>query len=108
MWTISTGVGSRAIGLIGTLAVTRFIAPAEYGEVSVAVVVVLSANQFSTLGLGQLLIARTGASRSVAFHVTVFHVGLGLLALLGTLALGGRLGYSLDAPHMSRFLPGLV
>src|SRR5882724_9588523 len=101
MWTISTGIGSRAIGLVGTLAVTRFIAPAEYGEVSVAVVVVLSANQFSTLGLGQLLIARPDAPRSVAFHVTVFHVVLGLVALLAVLAVGTRLGYALDAPRMS-------
>jgi len=40
IWTISSGIGARVIGLVGTLAVTRFIAPADYGEVTVAVVVV--------------------------------------------------------------------
>jgi PST family polysaccharide transporter len=108
MWTIGAGVGARALGLIGTLAVTRFIAPDDYGEVSVAVVVVLTANQFSTLGFGQFLIARQSAPRSVAFHVTVFHVVLGLLALLAALALGRTLGVWFDAPGMSRYLPGLV
>lgn len=108
MWTIGAGVGARALGLIGTLAVTRFIAPDDYGEVSVAVVVVLTANQFSTLGLGQLLIARQGAPRSVAFHVTVFHIVLGLVALLGAVALGRHLGVWFDAPKMTRYLPGLA
>jgi lipopolysaccharide exporter len=108
MWTISSSIGARAIGLVGTLVLTRFISPADYGEVTVAVVVVLTANQLSTLGLGQLLIARPDAPRSVAFHVTVFHVVLGAVALFGALLLGRRLGPSLDAPNMARFLPGLV
>lgn len=108
IWTISSGIAARVIGLVGTLAVTRFIAPVEYGEVTVAVVVVLTANQISTIGLGQLLIARPDAPRSVAFHVTVFHLALGAVALLAVLALGARLGVSLDAPNMSRFLPGLA
>lgn len=108
MWTIGAGVGARALGLVGTLAVTRFIAPDDYGEVSVAVVVVLTANQFSTLGLGQFLIARQNAPRSTAFHVTVFHVVLGALALVAALALGRTLGRWFDAPGMSRYLPGLV
>ena len=108
MWTIAAGVGARALGLVGTLAVTRFIAPDDYGEVSVAVVVVLTANQFSTLGFGQFLIARQRAPRSVAFHVTVFHVVLGALALLFALVLGRRLGVWFDAPGMTRFLPGLA
>jgi PST family polysaccharide transporter len=108
MWTIGAGVGARALGLVGTLAVTRFIAPDDYGEVSVAVVVVLTANQFSTLGLGQLLIARQNAPRSVAFHVTVFHVVLGAIALLAAVVLGHHLGAWFDAPGMSRYLPGLA
>ncbi len=108
LWTISASMGSRAIGLLGTLVVTRFIAPAEYGEVTVASVVVLTANQISTLGLGQYLVARPDAPRNVAFHATVFHVGFGIVAAAVVLALGGRLGPSLDAPEMIRFLPGLV
>ena len=43
-WTIGTGVGSRALGLMGTVLLTYFIARDELGEVSdAAVAVVLAA-----------------------------------------------------------------
>ena len=101
-------MGSRAIGLVGTLVITRFIAPAEYGEVTVAAVLGMSANQLSTIGWGQYLVSRPNASRSLVFHVTVFHVCLGVLAL-GLLLVGGqRLAPLLDAPHMARYLPGIA
>lgn len=101
-------MGSRAIGLVGTLLVTRFVAPAEYGEVMVAAVLVMTANQLSTLGIGQYIIVRPDAPRSVAFHATAFHVGLGLLAALVVLGVGHRFGPVLGAPGMSRYVPGLV
>lgn len=101
-------MGSRAIGLVGTLVVTRFVTPADYGEVSVAAVLVMTANQVSTIGFGQYLIATPGAPRSLAFHVTSFHVLLGVIALGVLLASGGVLGPALDAPRMARFLPGLA
>jgi lipopolysaccharide exporter len=108
LWTISAGVGSRTIGLVGTLIVTRFVSPPDYGEVTVAAVVVMTANQISTIGFGQFLVARPDAPRSVAFHATVFHVVFGVVAAVVVLAFGGRLGRGLDAPEMFRFLPGLV
>ena len=108
LWTITTGMGSRALGLVGTLIVTHFLSPDEYGEVTIAAVFVLSANQFSTVGLGQFIVARPDAPREATFHATVFHVALGVVALLLLFAFGGRLGSAVDAPHMSRFLPGLA
>jgi len=101
-------MGSRAIGLVGTLVVTRFITPADYGEVSVAAVLVMTANQLSTVGFGQYLVAKPDAPRSVAFHVTGYHLLLGVVALGVLLASGGALGPLLDAPRVARFLPGLV
>jgi PST family polysaccharide transporter len=101
-------MGSRAIGLIGTLVVTRFIAPADYGEVTVAAVLVMTANQFSSVGFGQYLVAKPDAPRSMAFHVTSFHLLLGAIALGLLLAGGGALAPLLDAPRMARFLPGLA
>jgi PST family polysaccharide transporter len=101
-------MGSLAIGLVGTLVITRFIAPAEYGEVAVAAVLGMTANQFSTIGWGQYLVSRPDAPRSIAFHVTVFHLVLGLLALVLLLLAGRQLGPWLDAPGMARYLPGLA
>lgn len=107
LWTISSGMGSRAIGLVGTLIITRFIAPAEYGEVMVAAVLGMTANQLSIIGWGQYLVAHPQAPRSTVFHVTAFHVGLGLLALAVLLLCGRRLGMLFDAPGMARYLPAL-
>src|SRR5262245_21172121 len=101
-------MGSRAIGLVGTLVVTRFLSPAEYGEVTVAAVHVMTANQFSTIGLGQYIVAHPDAPRGAAFHATVFHVLLGVAALLVLFAFAGKLGMAVDAPAMTRFLPGLA
>jgi lipopolysaccharide exporter len=101
-------MGSRAIGLLATLVITRFVAPAEYGEVTVAAVLAMSANQLSSLGLGQYLVSRPDAPRSATFHVTSFHLLFGLLAL-AVLVLGGPwLGRLFEAPGMARFLPGLA
>lgn len=108
LWTVAAGLCSRAIGLVGTLVVARFVAPAEYGEVTVAAVLVMTANQMSSIGFGQFLVARPEAPRSVAFHVTVLHGGLGVLAALVVLSYGARFGHVFDAPGMARFLPGLV
>jgi len=101
-------MGSRAIGLVATLVITHFIAPAEYGEVMVAAVLGMTANQFSIIGWGQYLVARPGAPRSAAFHVTAFHVGLGVVALGLLLLCGRRLGLWFEAPGMARYLPGLA
>jgi lipopolysaccharide exporter len=108
LWTIGAGMGSRALGLAGTLIITRFVAPAEYGEVTVAAVLAMTANQLSTIGWGQYLVSRPDASRSMAFHVTTFHVCLGVLALAALLLSGSLLGRWVDAPGMARFLPGLA
>lgn len=101
-------MGSRAIGLVGTLVITRFIAPAQYGEVAVAVVLAMTANQLSSLGLGQYLVARPDAPRTAVFHVTSFHVLLGAFALGMLLLLGPALGPWFDAPGMAHYLPGLT
>lgn len=108
VWTIASSVGSRVVGLVGTLAITRFIGPAEYGEVTVAAVLVMTAQQVSTLGLGQYLIAHPDAGRRAAFHVTAFHVLLGVIALALLMLCGSLIGPRLDAPSAAGFLPGLV
>ena len=101
-------MGSRAVGLVGTLVITRFVAPAEYGGVTVAAVLAMTANQLSSLGLGQYLVARPDAPRSVAFHVTSLHVSFGVVALAVLSLCGGWLGALFDAPGMAGYLPGLV
>jgi PST family polysaccharide transporter len=107
-WTIATGVGSRALGLVGTLVLTYFVARTELGEVSDAAVAVLVANQLSTLGVGQYYVAHPSAGRDVAWNATLVHVALGLVALCAVLLLGHPLSIWMRAPELGRFLPGLA
>jgi lipopolysaccharide exporter len=108
LWTITTGIGSRVVGLVSTLAITRFVDPAEYGEVMVAAVLVMTASQFSTIGFGQYIVSNPSVSRETTFHATVFHVGLGILALAAVVGVGGLFAPALDAPRIMHFLPGLA
>lgn len=108
LWTISTGLGSRLFGLAATLIVTRFVVPADYGEVMIAVVLVLTANQLSTLGLGQYVIAHPGADRAAVFHASVYFILVGAIALGAVAWLASGLGPVFGARHVTSYVPGLV
>lgn len=108
LFTIGAGVVARGIGLVSTLALTHFISPSAYGAVTVAAVLVMTASQLSTLGLGQYLIATPGAPRSTAFHVTVLHLVSGLVAFGALLLWSGPLGIAFGATGLDAFLPALV
>jgi PST family polysaccharide transporter len=38
LWTVISSMGGRAIGVIGTLVITRFLHPSQIGEVAAATV----------------------------------------------------------------------
>lgn len=107
-WSIASGVVSRGIGLIGTLVLIRFVSPADFGEVSAAMVVVLTINQFTTLGVGMYAIAHRDITREEFFHATFIHIALGLLAFLVLTVLGKPLGPLFDTPDLDRYVPGLA
>jgi lipopolysaccharide exporter len=107
-WTIASSVISRALGLIGTLILTRFVARQDYGEVSAAVMVVLTINQFTTLGVGIYVITAREITREEVFHATVIHVSLALIALLTLLVVGKPLSPVFDTPNMYLYVPGLA
>jgi lipopolysaccharide exporter len=108
IWTISTSIGARVIGLVGTLALTRFLAPDVYGEVSLAAVVIQTAQMASTCGLSQYIVSKPQAGQEGAFHATFYFMALGLLAIGGVTLLGGPIGALVDAPGLAAFLPGLA
>ena len=108
LWTITTSIVSRAAGLIGTLILTRYLAPEIYGDVAVAVALVLTANQLSTLGVGQYVVAHPEAGRAVTFAATLTHVALGALALGALVLLRDRVGALLGAPGTTVLLPVLA
>jgi PST family polysaccharide transporter len=108
IWMFATGVGTRVVGLLGTLALTRFLAPEVYGEVQVAVILVQSVSILSLYGLLQFLIARPDAGRCASFHASFYFLALGAVALGVTVALRDWLGALFGAPGMGRYVPGLA
>ena len=107
-WAIATGIGARAVGLVGTLLIVRYLAPSEYGEVSGAFIVVATANQFSTLGIGMYVFSNPNASREELFHATVLQMMVGVAALGLVVVLSGDIGRVLGMPSLGLFVPGLV
>ncbi len=107
-WTIGTGLGSRVVGLVGTLVLTRYLLPNEVGEFSAAHVLVLSCMQLITFGVGVYLVADRSAGRDVTFHATLLHASTGLIAALTAVALRHRIAPTVDAPGMVRYVPGMA
>ncbi len=108
MWSTAAGLVARALSLIGTIYIVRFLSPAEVGAVQAAAVVVLTASQFATLGVGPYIITFPRSGRVVAFHATFIHVSLGVLALIAVWMAADHLGPLFDAPSLPLFVPGLA
>ncbi|HEY1558057.1 MAG TPA: oligosaccharide flippase family protein [Kofleriaceae bacterium] len=110
LWTVLSSMGGRAVGVVGTLAMTRFLHPEVIGEVSDATVVCMTANWLTIWGFGQYTVVR-GRGRDeaeVTWHATFLYITLGILSL-GLIALfGGRLAPLLDAPHAAVYVPGMA
>ena len=110
LWTVVSSIGGRAIGVLGTLVMTRFLHPGQIGEVSDAMIVVMTANWLTIWGFGQYAVVkgRGPDTMEVTWHATVAYAVLGTLSL-GLIALfGGRLMPFLDAPYATVYVPWLA
>ena len=104
---MAIGVSSRILQLIGTLVLTRFIAPAEYDQILGASICVGVVGQFTSFSFGQYLIAKR-APPDVAFQAATLHVGMGLVSMVIVVAFSDPLGRWIDTPHMSDFVVGFA
>jgi lipopolysaccharide exporter len=107
-WMFLGGMTSQAVGLFGTLALVRFITPGDYGEAMVAAVVVGTAGQFSSLGIGSFVIVKARDRRDLAFHATFYQLLLGAIAVGAVLLFRGNIGNWVHAPAMARYVPGMA
>jgi lipopolysaccharide exporter len=106
-WNVATGLAVRALGLVGTLVLTRFLAPDAYGEVSVAVVCVAIATRIGTLGMGPYVIAFR-SSPAAAFQAFCYHnVAIAVVCTAVSLV-RHPLAAALGSPGMARYVPGLA
>ncbi|MFT3765983.1 MAG: oligosaccharide flippase family protein [Minicystis sp.] len=107
-WMVLSGSGARVLGILGTLAVTRFLAPEEYGEVSLAALIIQIANLVTNGGISQYIAARPKAGREVIFHATFYYVVIGVVGLAATVLFGDWLGAWLHAPGIVKHLPAIA
>jgi PST family polysaccharide transporter len=107
LWTVISSMGGRAIGVFGTLVMTRFLHPEQIGEVSDATIIVMTANWLTIWGFGQYAVVkgRGPDAVEVTWHATVAYIVLGVISL-GLVALfGGRLAPLFDAPRAAAYVP---
>ena len=107
-WTIAAGLTSRVLGLLGSVAITHYLLPQDFGEVGAAVALVMLANQISTLGVGPFVLARKSEGAHATFHANVLHLGTGIVTLAIVIALASPLAAIFKAPHASSFIPGMA
>lgn len=103
-----SSVGARLVGVVGTLLLTHLIAPDVIGEVSVATVLVLSANQLSSAGFGQYVVANPDLAATRVFQVAMLHLGFGLAGIIAVVLLAAPLEPLFDSPSMAAYVPGLA
>jgi lipopolysaccharide exporter len=110
LWTVISSIGGRAVGVIGTLILTRFLAPQDIGEVSAAAILCMTANWVTIWGFGQYTVVKgRGAVRAeVTWHATFFYVVVGVLSLGIVALIGGRFMPLFDAPDAAMYVPWLA
>ncbi|MEO7331036.1 MAG: oligosaccharide flippase family protein, partial [Minicystis sp.] len=107
-WTVTAGMGSRFIGLVGTVLITRFLDPEVYGDATLAAVVVQTASVASSCGMSQYLVSKPKEGRDVVFHATFFYITLGILALCIPVFFRRMIGDVLHTPGVAHFIPSLA
>jgi PST family polysaccharide transporter len=108
VWTIGVALTSRVLGLVGTLVLTRFLAPDVMGEVVTATVVAYVANWATQIGTNQYILVHGEREREALFHATVLSVGLAAMALLLLTLAASHIAPLVNAPTLAVYLPGMA
>ncbi|HRC55501.1 MAG: oligosaccharide flippase family protein [Myxococcales bacterium] len=110
VWTILTSMGGRVIGVLGTVIMTRFLAPDVVGEVSAATILVMTASWLTTWGFGPYVVVKGRGEhlQEIVWHGTVAYVGLGLAVLIPMAFLGGYMTPWFGAKDAAQYVPGMA
>lgn len=107
IWNVGSNLGARLVGLVGTLVITRFLAPDVMGEVAAAAILISTAALITNLGIGHYYIVK-GDEDDVAFHMTAITVITTVLSLVGVFLLADWLAAVFNLPTMSQYIPGML
>lgn len=110
VWTIVTSMGGRLIGVLGTVAMTRFLAPEVVGDVSAATIIVMTASWLTTWGFGPYVVVkgRGPEAPEIVWHGTLAYVVLGLAVLLPIAFLGEYFTPLVNAEKAAQYVPGMA
>jgi lipopolysaccharide exporter len=112
VWMLVGKLVANVAGIVGTIVVINLLdaksGKAEYGLATAAWLVVATASQISTLGIGQFVVVKARNRPDLAFIATVIHVGLGVLSMVAVYYYREPIGHWIDADGMGEFVPGLI
>jgi lipopolysaccharide exporter len=110
LWTVISSMGGRAVGVIGTLIITRYLAPEVIGEVSDAAILTMTANWITIWGFGQYTVVKgRGEDRKeVIWHATFFYLVLGVISIGAVAIFGGFFAPIFNAEKAAQFIPGMA
>lgn len=110
IWTILSSIGGRAIGVVGTLIITRYLDPEAVGDVGTAMILVMTVGWLTSIGFNQYVIVRARGDHAteVIWHASTVSLTLAALGF-GSLALvTGLFGDDLGAPEITQYIPILT
>ena len=110
VWTILSAIGGRALGVIGTLIITRFLHPDAIGEVGAATILVMTVNWLTNVGFGQYVIvrSRTEPGPELVWHANVAIIGLGVVGLGAVALFAEPLAALVGSDEAARYIPGMA
>ena len=107
-WMVIMSIGSRLVGVVGTLLLTHLLAPSVIGEVAVASALVQTTRALSTFGFGQYIVASPKLGADGVFHATAFNLIFAVAGFSILLLIAEPLAPLFNSPTMIVYLPGLV
>jgi PST family polysaccharide transporter len=108
MWNVGVSTGTRMIGLIGTLFMTRLLRPEVMGEVGSAAVIAQTANWVSNWGFNQYMVVHGAKGEEQTYHAAVINLVFGFVGLGAIAGTGAWFAPVFQAASLPSYLPGLA
>lgn len=112
IWMVLGKFVANLAGIVGTIVVINLLdkqdGTAEYGLATAAWLTVAVVSQVTTLGIGQFIVVKAKGRDDLAFHATVIHFTLGIVAMAAVYAFQDPIAHWIKAEGMGEFIPGLM
>jgi O-antigen/teichoic acid export membrane protein len=106
-WTSVSTFGRRILALLANIVLARLLAPADFGLVAMAAVVLGFIDIFKDLGTGAALIQRKQVSEELLSSIFWFNVGFGLFATTAAILCAPLIAVFYKEPRVTPILIGM-